>query len=496
MFDFHRCIVPFDSNATNNLSHTAPTQIQPMKTKQILAILTVLSLFSFASISRAVDIVATGSGNWTSTNADAPWPGGVVPGTNDDADIEAPFNVTVDSTASVQFIYGSGTVTMAPGSTLNVVGDPAGARGTFQLTGLLDTSAAGNTVIYSGNPFWAKHQNYYNLVFSNTVTTNQIDFYNGLVNSTDPSVPMTIAGDMTVVGKIKVQLGDDMTINGNLTLSTNAQLDCSLTNLIVMGNTTLGTGALLLDLDGANGTNYFGGSVTVSATAIGWNVSDVTTWDIGGSLTNNGLIVGKGYGSISFDGTGNITGTKPIKIPTMTVNGTYTIGTTITLITNTPTLNGTLVFDLANTNEIVLLTNAGTALYYSGNLNVINSGAPPVAGNSYKLFNAPSYGGAFASTNLPALTSGLSWVDNTLVNGSFAVISSGPSSPFITLTRSGGLLTLSWDSTNFPGYSVQGQTNSGGISTNWGPTGSGTNSPFTIAINPTNRSVFFRLSNP
>jgi len=419
MFDFHRCIVSFDFDASNHFSHTAPKQIQPMKTKQILAILTVVSLFAFASISRAADIVATGSGNWTSTNADAPWPGGIVPGTNDDADIEAPFSVTVDSTASVQFIYGGGTVTMAPGSTLNVVGDPAGANGTYQLTNL-DTSAAGNSVIYSGNPFWAKHQNYYNLVFSNTVTTNQIDFYNGLVNSQDPSVPMTIAGDMTVVGKIKVQLGDAMTINGNLLLSTNSKFDVSLTNLTVMGDTTIGTGAILFDGDGADGTNYFGGSVTVTASAIGWNIGDGINWTIGGNLTNNGLIVGSGYGSISFVGTGNITGSKPLKIPTMTVNGTYTIGTTITLITNTPTLNGTLVFDLANTNEIVLLTNAGTALYYSGNLNVINSGAPPVAGNSYKLFNAPSYGGAFASTNLPSLASGLSWVDNTLLNGSFA----------------------------------------------------------------------------
>ena len=468
-----------------------------MKTKQILAILTVLSLFALASISRANDIVATGSGNWTSTVPDAPWPGGIVPGTNDDADIEAPFSVTVDSTASVQFIYGSGTVTMTPGSTLNIVGDPVGANGTYQLA-TLDASAPGNTITYSGNPFWAKHQDYYNLVFSNTVTTNMIDFYNGLVNSQDPSVPMTIAGDMTVVGKIKVQQGDDITINGNLTLNTNAQWDCSLTNLIVMGNTTLGTGALLLDLDGANGTNYFGGSVTVSAGAIGWNVSDVITWSIGGSLTNNGTIVGKGYGSISFVGTGNITGSKPLKIPTMTVNGTYMIGTTITLITNTPTLNGTLVFDLANTNEIVLLTNAGTPLFYSGALNVINSGPAPVAGNSYKLFNAPSYGGAFASTNLPSLASGLAWVDNTLVNGSFAVASTGPSTPpTILISRSGGLLTLSWDSTNFPGYSVQALTNSAGIAgTNWGATGSGTNSPYSVTINPSGPPVFFRLSKP
>ena len=66
------------------------------------------------------------------------------------------------------------------------------------------------------------------------------------------------------------------------------------------------------------------------------------------NLTNNGTISGTGYGSIIFNGTGIITGSKAITMPTMTVNGTYTINDAITLFTNTPTLNGTLVFDIAN----------------------------------------------------------------------------------------------------------------------------------------------------
>ncbi len=372
----------------------------------------------------------------------------------------------------------------------------------MRLISLLDCwtrAPVGNTVIYSGNPYWAKHQNYYNLVLSNTDTTSGVDFNNGTV---DPAV-MTIAKDMTVIGKVRVQQGvatfpGDMTIGGNLFLGTNSYWDCSVGSLTVMGDTTLGANALLLDLDATDGTNYFAGNVTVSSTALGWNLGDGTNWVIGGSLTNNGTIVGSGFGSITFNGTGNITGSKPIKIPTMTVNGTYTIGTTITLITNTPTLNGTLVFDLANTNEIVLLTNAGTALFYSGALNVINSGPAPMAGNTYKLFNAPSYGGSFTSTNLPPLASGLTWVDNTLINGSFAVAGTGPSTPpTLFVSRSSGQLTLSWDSTNFPGYSVQALTNSSGIvGTNWGATGSGTNSPFGVSINPSGPPVFFRLSKP
>src|SRR6476469_969374 len=123
-----------------------------MHTKPILALLSVLSLLAFAATGHAADITATGSGNWSSTNVDAPWPNGIVPGPNDDVDVEAPYNVTVDTNTVIQFIYGSGTVTMGANVTLNILGDAAGGQGTQSL-GLLDTSAAGNTVIYSGNPF-------------------------------------------------------------------------------------------------------------------------------------------------------------------------------------------------------------------------------------------------------------------------------------------------------------------------------------------------------
>jgi hypothetical protein len=466
-----------------------------MKTKQIFTVLTILSLVLFASISHATWITATNSGSWGDTNV---WDSGTVPGTNDFAEIDPGYNITVDTNAIVQYIIGNGaaggTVTMAANSTLEIL--DSSVSGTFEL-GLLDASASGNTVIYYDNPFYAKRQNYYNLVFNNT-TTNLNDFYNGLVSSQIPATAMIIAADMTVIGKTKVQQGADFTINGNLILTSNASWDCSSFNLTVKSNLTLGAGALMVDLDGALGSNYFGGNVIVTSSALGWNLTDVTTWGIGGSLTNNGTIVGRGYGSIFFNGTGNIVG-KSFKIPTMTINGTYAIGATITLSTNAPTINGTVVFDIARTNQIVL--NAGTNwLWYTtnGTLNVINSGAEPAVGNSFQLFKASNnhYGGGFASISLPLLSGGHIWVDNLLTSGSIAVANGSAGSPIITLSRSGGLLTLSWDSTTFPGYRVQAQTNSTGLGSNWSSTGSGTVSPFTIAINPANPAVFFRLSNP
>jgi hypothetical protein len=327
---------------------------------------------------------------------------------------------------------------------------------------------------------------------------------------------MTIAGDWTLMGAVKVQQGSGgapITIDGNLIIGAGCAWDCSGDVLTVVSNAYVY--GLLEDLNGSLGTNYIGGNVIVAgaSTSIpaypasghnpagnytnGWYVSDITTWGVGGSLTNDGAIYGLGFGSIIFDGTGSITGTNILTIPTMTVNGTSAIGTSITLITNTPTLNGTLVFDIANPKQITLLTNAGTALYYSGNLNVINSGSPPASGAMYQLFNSTNgYAGSFSATNFPSLQAGLSWIDNTLTSGSIAVTGAVVGAPTLTLSKSGGVLILSWDSTTFPGYSVQGQTNIAGIHSNWGPTGSGTVSPFNIAINPANPPVFFRLYNP
>jgi hypothetical protein len=309
--------------------------------------------------------------------------------------------------------------------------------------------------------------------------------------------------------------GAPISIGGNLTIGAGCAWDCSGDNLTVGSNTLIY--GFLEDLNGALGSNYFGGDVIVAGPSNsianfvggsytnGWYVSDVTTWSIGGNLTNDGSIFGQGYGSISFDGEGAISGNNVLTIPTLVVNGYYAIDDTIMLATNTPTLNGTLVFDIARTDQIILkyapsLASTNTTLtnYYGGNLIVVNSGFAPVSGNSYKFFSASNYAGAFASISFPGLPAGLSWVDNLAVNGSIAVTgtATGSSSPTLALSRNGNLLTLSWNSAAFPGYSVQAQTNSAGLRSNWSATGSGTVSPFMISINPANPPVFFRLSNP
>jgi hypothetical protein len=491
-----------------------------MKIKQILAVLTILSAAFFTSTSRAQSyIFAVNSGTWGDTNV---WGGGIAPGPNDEADIPQDITVMVETNVTVQDINDYGTLVMAPNSTLTLLTDMGISS---QIT--LNATATSNTVTYVANPFYAVRQtNYFNLVL---VSTNYVEslppfgspwqFFNNFSSPQGPT-PMTIAGDMTLVGSIEVQQGtdspgvsSDISIGGNLIIGPGCAWDTSGANLTVAGDTyILG---LFQDLNGALGSNYFGGNVIVAgpSTSVktwsggvytnGWYVSDVTAWGVGGGLTNNGATFGSGYGSISFNGAGTIAGTNVLTIPTMTVNGTYTIANNITVTTNTPSFNGTLIFDLANTDKIiqqyVTSTNqlpSYTNMYFGGNLVVINSGGAPVSGNVYQLFSAHSYAGGFATTSFPNLPAGLSWVDSTLTNGSITVVGGSVGSPKLAQSRNGGILTLSWDSATYPGYSVQGQTNSAGLHSNWGATGSGTTSPFMIAINPANPPVFFRLSKP
>jgi hypothetical protein len=464
------------------------TNNQSMKTNQTLTILITLSLLLFSLPGRAADITAAQSGNWSDTNT---WIGGAVPGINDDADIPAGIDVIVDTTNVVtQFIYDEGTVTMGANSTLDVTTDQAIDPATT-----LDSSAPGNTVIYSANAHFAKPQNYYNLILNGlgTLYTGLSDLY--------PAENMIIANDLIISGTASIQAGANITIDGDLTIGTtniSTSLDCSVGQIVVEGNTVVN--GFLLDGDGAPTntiglveTNNFMGNLTINPGAT-MNVSDVTQWAVGGNFTNLGTIKSAHYGSIDFYGPNNSIAGNPFSIRTITVNGSYAIDTTITLATNTPTLNGTLIFDLASTNKLIFAAGTNT-FYYSGNLTVINSGPAPAPGNSYQLFSAPSYAGSFNSITLPSLPAGLSWVNNLATSGSLAV-SGSTGSPVLTVSKSGTQLTLSWNSANYPGYEVLAQTNRLGISGTWAPVGSGTTSPYITTINPSGPPVYFRLSNP
>jgi hypothetical protein len=524
-----------------------------MKKNQMFVALIILCLLLCVSTSRAVNVIfAATNGYWSSTIPNAPWPGGILPTTNDWVEVNYGIIITNDMTnAACQLldsgIDGNGTVVMAPGSTL-IVGGANEGYGTQGL-GVLNAAATNCTVNYQGNAFWAKRTPYWNLIFSGWG-----DFYNGAQNGY-PATPMTIYGNFTVYGTnvppdhtnssssvysgVYVECGDDFTINGNLYIGEGSAWDCSVGFITVKGLTTCA--GMMWDKDAVNGSNYFAGGLTILPSSmvltnisntlvskLGWinadnvgsndvygpgnagiwmgslYVMDVQQWNVGGNFTNNGIVgFGTNYGLVDFSGTGVIAGSNVIYMPTMTVDGNYKILDTINLTTNYPAINGTLVFDLKNTNQITL--NAGTNWFWystNGTLNVVNSGAPPVAGSAYQLFNnigSGNYGGQYASITLPSLSGGLSWTNELLVNGSFAVVGS----PNVKITsfqynRNTSQYTLTWTSTASATYSV---LESPGLNpASWSPlqTGipSGGATTTTTVTMPAGTKGFLRISSP
>jgi autotransporter-associated beta strand protein len=181
--------------------------------------------------------------------------------------------------------------------------------------------------------------------------------------------------------------------------------DSGVTSLIKIGaGTFILTGA---------GNTYSGGTTVSGGILLANNVA--------GSATGAGLVTVASGGTLG--GTGIISGA-------VTVNsgggfapgnplGTLTISNNLTLAAGSATL--IQVQHAPHTNNAVKITGA---LAEGGALNVTNISATPLAGgDAFVLFNAASYGGAFANMVLPALPAGLAWNTNALkTNGTLSVV--------------------------------------------------------------------------
>ena len=123
-----------------------------------------------------------------------------------------------------------------------------------------------------------------------------------------------------------------------------------------------------------------------------------------------------GIGSVK----GNFTvGSGAILSPGLNGIGTLTFSNSLTLASGSTNIFGISKAPLTNDAAKIFgaLTNGGTLI-------VTNIGAAALAdGNSFKLFNAASYNGAFASVILPPLPAGLAWNTNSLnTNGTLSVV--------------------------------------------------------------------------
>src|SRR6185369_7373892 len=113
---------------------------------------------------------------------------------------------------------------------------------------------------------------------------------------------------------------------------------------------------------------------------------------------------------------------------------------------------------------------------YGGTLTLVASGDPLASGDSFNLFDAATYSGAFATLTLPALGAGLAWDSSQLiVDGTIRVSTTAAASPIVaaqpltqtvtigsTVTLQGGAvgtepITYRWQ---FNLGDLPGQTNS------------------------------------
>ena len=251
---------------------------------------------------------------------------------------------------------------------------------------------------------------------------------------------------------------------------------------IYRGSTTIREGTLALAATG---------SISNSATI---DVQAGATFDVsarpGMTVTTNQTIKGNGsvIGSITIGANGTLSAGE--SVGTLAISGALSLASGSTNITE---------IDLSNAvNDLV----TAASVAYGGTL-VVNeiSGSSFVSGSTFKIFDASSYTGSFASAVLPALDAGLAWdlsklsVDGTIKVGPPSVNTSPTS---LSAQVVGNSLDISWPA-DHTGWRLEGQTNApnAGLTSNWFtvPGSTGTNRVI-MTIDPSNGSVFYRIVYP
>jgi autotransporter-associated beta strand protein len=338
---------------------------------------------------------------------------------------------------------------------------------------LLTVSGASSNLTWSGNSL----TNVWDLKTTANWNSDTEKFYGAdtvtFDDSGSASPPVTLKGQLQPAG---------VTVNGtkNYTFSGTGYLSGS------YGLTNNGTGTLTL-----NTANNFVGPVDVNA----------GTLLVNGALGNTVVTVNSGA---TFGGSGTVLG--PVTVsggnfaPGGASIGTLAISNALVL-----TNNSTSVFR-ANLDTLACDKVVGlSSVYYGGTLNVVLSGRPVAASDTFKLFTTTTlvtavstpYQGAFSSI-LPAVPGpNLAWSTLTLAtDGILRVVSTNPGR--LTAQMAGNQLTFSWPSDNI-GWRLQQQINpiTVGLSTNWTVvSGSTATNYITVTVNPANGTVFYRLIYP
>ena len=400
---------------------------------------------------------------------------------------------TFNSSNAVAF---TGTLRLRGATPSTSPGGMQGATGRFWMHSSLGSQAAGTAF----------------LLDTGAAANNGQDFIIGDWN-TNGNRTLTLAG-LTGFGTIRTDAG----FTGTRHVVVNQTVNTTFNGMILSHRNAGGSErALALTKDGIGRLTLAGivgvqtaassGSAPLSVTVLngtlGLTATNTLTGPVnvtGGTLVVNGIH--PATSPITVAAAGTLSGTGVIH-SVVTNLGTLAPGDdgigTLTFATNL-VLAGTSRMELRTagglTNDAVM---TGRPLTYGGTLTVTNLGELALGvGQSFKLFNAPAYSGAFAATNLPPPGAGLGW-DWTGTNGTLTVVSAvNPAPAPLVAVRSGSLLALSWPA-DHTGWMLQTQTNSGavGLTTNWFDVAdSVASNQMWFALEPDRPAVFFRLRLP
>lgn len=321
-------------------------------------------------------------------------------------------------------IAGASSLSKAGPGLLALAADNGYTGGTLISGGVLQIGVGGATGSVSGNI-----TNNAGLVYNRAGTTSQSGVISG-------------AGSVTKTGSGTVTLAAANTCAGPITVS--------------QGTFALGAAGSI-----ANSASIsVGAGATLDASAVsgGFTVPGAQTLSGNGSVAGNARIngtlsPGASIGGLTFAGSLSLAG-----VTLMEINKT----------------GGTLTNDWA--------MSTGT-LTYGGALVVTNTGSPLAAGDTFRLFSAASFGGAFNTMTLPPLAPGLRWATNQLlVNGTLGVVA--PTGPLLMpVALSGTNLLISLQSEFGLSYILETATNLNAPTT-WTPvsTNSGTGALLTIPV--------------
>lgn len=251
--------------------------------------------------------------------------------------------------------------------------------------------------------------------------------------------------------------------------------------------------------------------VTIGSGGGSFNILPGRTLTVANPMAGSGNLLSMGGGTLVLTASNLASGNLTISNSTLVVAGNATFKNFALAISNNAVLDVTaLNVPLAVSNRIALagnliaeLNSAGTSsrltasnLVYGGILTVSNSGPAYAAGNSFPLFTATNYSGAFTAIVPATPGAGLVWDTSALsVNGTLLVGFTVATNPInLTAGVSGSTLSLSWPA-DHTGWWLQTQTN--GLGTNWFTVpGSSATNLMQFPIDAANGSVFYRLALP